>query len=175
MSQLARAIEAYIRAKDGNRPHLLVPAFDDTAELTMRVKTDQIAFPSAVVGREGIGDVLCSQFALRYENVYTFCIGQPPADNVAYQCGWLVCMTEKHTGAARVGYGQYDWRSTDGSGRVSNLEIVIEEMAVLPADVAAPLLAWAERLPYPWCDRASLRHDVPAHEVVQRIVGALVA
>ncbi|WP_256657422.1 hypothetical protein [Pseudomonas sp. R3-18-08] len=95
---LTHAIETYILAKDGNRPHLLRRAFAADAELVMNVKTDEISFPSMVKGLDGLSATLVSQFAQRYENIYTFCLGTPPGNVVVFRCGWLVCMSTKPPG-----------------------------------------------------------------------------
>ena len=146
----ADAIHAYLRAKDGNRPHLMAQAFALDAQLTMQVNTGAIAFPPQVSGREGIADILVRQFGRSYDNVSTFCLAPPPAQVRAFSCDWLVTMTDKQDGSARVGCGRYDWYFAVDTGLVERLRIVIEVMLVLPATAAAPVLDWAAALPYPW-------------------------
>jgi hypothetical protein len=173
MTRLRRAIETYIQAKDGNRPHLMAEAFAPDAALLMHVHTTSISFPSDVKGGDAISAVLVSQFAQRYENVYTFCMGAPPSVEDTFDCDWLVCMTEKDTGAVRVGFGRYEWRCADKSGAISALGITIEEMASLPKESSNEILGWARRLPYPWCPPALLAEHAPSIPVVDRIVRAL--
>ncbi|CAG9188916.1 conserved hypothetical protein [Paraburkholderia sabiae] len=174
MTTLKDSIESYILAKDGNRPHLLTDAFALDASLAMTVKTNAIAFPQETQGRDAIASVLVSDFALKYENVYTFCVGAIPAeDQREFSCDWLVCMTEKATGAARVGYGRYDWTADEQTSHVARLHITIEEMETLPATSADSILRWASRLPYPWCERAALNNDAPDNAIVQRIIAQL--
>jgi hypothetical protein len=157
MTFLRQSIETYIHAKDGNRPHLMRSAFMVDAELAIDVKTEEISFPTLVKGVDSISAVLVSQFAQRYENIYTLCMGTPPDDETTFRCNWLVCMTEKVSCAARVGFGKYEWLSQDGSGRVSKLNITIEEMKNLPGELSQLILEWVRMLPYPWCP-----HDLPA-------------
>jgi hypothetical protein len=174
MTTLRGAIESYISAKDGNRPHLLADAFVPDASLTMTVNTAAIAFPQETHGRDAIAAVLVSDFALMYENVYTFCVGAMPANGQReFSCDWLVCMTEKTTRAARIGYGRYDWTGDAQSSRIVRLHITIEEMAVLPAQSADSMLRWASRLPYPWCAREALAPHAPNGEFIQRIIAQL--
>ncbi|MEM5339068.1 hypothetical protein [Paraburkholderia azotifigens] len=174
MATLKDSIESYILAKDGNRPHLLTDSFAQDASLAMTVKTNAIAFPQETQGRDAIASVLVSDFALKYENVYTFCVGAMPADGQhEFSCDWLVCMTEKTTGAARVGYGRYDWSCEARLSQVTRLHITIEEMETLPAPFACGVLRWASRLPYPWCEREALNNDAPDNATVQRIVAQL--
>lgn len=176
MTHLAHAIDAYIRAKDNNRPYLMAQAFESDAALTMIVETDQISFPAEAHGRTEIASVLVTQFAQRYENVFTFCLSAPPPDDArSFECGWLVCMTEKETGAARIGYGRYDWRRADRSAKVSRLQITIEQMIVLPKDAAEPLILWAQQLPYPWCLPENLANEMPRIDAIRNIVDALTA
>ncbi|MGA7812866.1 hypothetical protein [Caballeronia sp.] len=171
MTTLQKSIETYIHAKDGNRPHLMAEAFTPDAELTMDVKTAEIAFPPAVKGLNAISAVLVSQFAQRYENVYTFCIGAPPITDETFACDWLVCMTEKDTAAARAGFGQYEWQCDDG--RVFKLRITIEEMTTLPEESSEVILGWARNLPYPWCPRALLAQQAPALDAISCVLKAL--
>lgn len=171
---ISNCIETYIRAKDGNRPHLMGHAFSDNAVLAMNVKTSSITFPEAVVGVQAIADTLVSEFGKRYENIYTFCIGEPPSTGKIFVCDWLVCMSEKDTGAARIGFGQYTWSfATATSGPTDKLEITIEEMVSLPATEASTICHWAETLPYPWCPIDKLRAGMPKIAAVERIIGAL--
>jgi hypothetical protein len=173
MTTLQAAIETYIRAKDGNHPHLMARAFSSDTELVMQVKTDEISFPGEASGLAAVSDVLVSQFARRYENVYTFCIGAPPAAKLAFDCAWLVAMTEKDSRLARLGFGRYDWLADQETGLVRHLRITIETMATLPPETAGPILDWCEELPYPWCPRDALVRHAPAIDAVTRVVEAL--
>lgn len=173
MIPLQKAIETYIRAKDGNRPHLIAQAFSADAELTMQVNTQEIAFPGTVKGANAISDVLVSEFAQRYENVYTFCIGAPPTVGTAFDCDWLVCMSEKGSGLARAGFGRYEWMAAESSGLVRTLRITIEEMTTLPEETASLILRWAQDLPYPWCPRERLAQGAPEIAAIERIRAAL--
>ncbi len=174
-TRLQHAIETYIHAKDFNRPHRMTDAFVADAELAMTVRTEEIAFPAAVRGVHAIAATLSSGFAQRYENVYTFCIGAPPAHDDRFACDWLVCMTDKTSGAARIGFGRYDWQADEATGLVARLHIAIERMATLPADANAALLGWARGLPYPWCPRDSLAPSAPDSDAVQDVLAALAA
>jgi hypothetical protein len=172
-TSLRRSIETYIYAKDGHRPHLMPRAFTADAELVMNVKTEEISFPTTVQGLAGISATLVSQFAERYENVYTFCMGTPPLDGPVFSCDWLVCMTEKHSGAARVGFGTYEWHCQDAPGLVSKLTITIEEMKILPSTDGDLILDWASTLPYPWCPHDFPLQDAPPIPAVQKIASHL--
>jgi hypothetical protein len=157
-------IDTYIRAKDTNRPHLMQAAFTHDAVLNMSVKANTISFPKQSVGVDLIADVLVRQFGARYENVYTFCIGQAPIDEAqnAFVCDWVVCMSEKSTGNARFGYGSYIWHfSSEFDQLVDSLHIHIEEMFVLPPSQTDPIMDWASALPYPWCDEIALLEHLP--------------
>lgn len=169
MTFLRQSIETYIHAKDGNRPHLMRSAFMVDAELAIDVKTEEISFPTLVKGVDSISAVLVSQFAQRYENIYTLCMGTPPDDETTFRCNWLVCMTEKVSGAARVGFGKYEWLSQDGSGRVSKLNITIEEMKNLPGELSQLILEWVRMLPYPWCPNDLPAQSAPDIPSVQKI------
>jgi hypothetical protein len=174
MTTAQRSIEHYIHAKDGNRPHLLDQAFTAGAILDMVVRTGSISFPDHVEGRRGIGDVLVSRFNQTFENVYTFCLEAPPADNIeTFQCKWLVAMSDKHSGEVRVGCGRYDWRFSPSSSLAEELVITIEHMKTLPAAELPAVMSWASHLEYPWCAPnaavGTAPDSTPLEDVVQYI------
>lgn len=174
MLTAADSILAYIRAKDGNRPHLLDEAFADDATLQMVVRTEAISFPTSFVGREAIAETLVRRFNQTYENVYTLCIGAPPgADAEAFSCDWLVAMSEKQGGAVRIGCGRYDWSFTHAEHRVQRLTITIEAMEVLPAEALAPVMNWVSGLPYPCCPRQLAIGATPNLQGVIRVLDLL--
>jgi hypothetical protein len=89
MPARSERIQTYIHAKDENRPHLMKFAFAETAKLRMAVETDTISFPPLTDGIDAITQVL-RDFGQVYENVYTFCLGDPPKGNVdKYTCPWI--------------------------------------------------------------------------------------
>ena len=148
----AHSIEHYIHAKDGNRPDLLRHCFTPDASLEMTVRTATIAFPAQASGRAAIADILVRNFAQTYENVYTLCIGQPPAGHAStHACQWLVGMSVKASGELRIGCGDYLWQFVPGSGLVRHLSITIEHMQVYAAQDLEPVMNWLQSLDYPWC------------------------
>ena len=170
----AESICTYIKAKDGNRPHLLDRAFTEDAVLQMLVRTEANSFPASSVGREAIAETLVRRFNQTYENIYTLCIGAPPAANLeTFSCEWLVAMSEKQGGAVRVGCGQYDWSFSLADHRVRVLTITIEAMEILPAESLAPVMKWVSALPYPWCTRVAIMEASPnisgLHHVLQML------
>lgn len=167
----AECIATYIRAKDGNRPHLLDTAFAADATLAMAVRTDAISFPPASHGRHAIADTLVRRFNQAYENVYTLCLGPPPeAGTQVFSCDWLVAMSQKQDGAVRVGCGRYDWSFTPAGHTVGALTITIEAMAVMPPDTLAPVMHWVSGLPYPWCPRAAPTQAAPRLPAVEPVL-----
>src|SRR5690349_23354320 len=96
MRSPADAIEAYLRAKDENRPFLMTEAFAEDASLSIVVHSDNIAFPPVTQGRGAITDVLVRDFARTYENVRTVCLSfAPAATTTTFACSWLVAMSAK--------------------------------------------------------------------------------
>ena len=174
MLQPADAVHAYIRAKDGNRPHLLEDAFVADAELRMVVQTAAIAFPPVTSGRSAIADTLVRRFNQTYENIYTLCIGEPPSKTAdSFTCGWLVAMSEKQDGAVRLGCGRYDWSFSAPGHEVRALTITIAAMETMPAETLAPVMGWISALPYPWCLARLLSSNAPNIEQVQHVLHEL--
>ena len=172
----AESIVAYLRAKDGNRPHLMAQAFTANASLRMEVLRGGITFPPLSSGREAIADTLVRRFGQAYENVYTFCLSRPPAPAVtSFSCGWLVAMTEKQGHAVRVGCGRYDWEFDPTSGLAGQLSIRIDAMQSLPPAALPAIMRWVTSLPYPWCTAGQVFAGAPALDGVSAVLACLAA
>jgi len=173
MIEKADAICQYIRAKDGNRPHLLEAAFSESAILHMQIRPETISFPSKCMGRDEIVEVFIRQFNQTYENIYTFCIvPKPNIETDYFRCRWMVVMSEKESHALRVGSGEYVWQF-DRSGRVHSLNITIESMESTSSKMLVPVMQWVSTLPYPWCDLSILCEALPNVVAVENAVRSI--
>jgi hypothetical protein len=161
MPSRSEGIQTYLHAKDENRPHLMKFVFAETAKLKMTVETETISFPPLANGVDAITQVI-RDFGQVYENVYTFCLADPPKGNAGkYTCPWIVGMSEKASGSVRVGCGHYDWSfERNEPYLVDGLAITIRMMEVLPPEYLHPVMGWLPGLPYPWC---------PASEAIKRM------
>lgn len=160
------SIESYLRAKDLNRPHLLAMAFAAGAQLDMEVREGGMPFLPFTQGREAIADVLVREFARTCENVYTVCLGAPPADaSEHFGCDWMVAMTEKGSRNVRVGCGHYFWHFDPDTRLVQTLRIVIKAMHTLPGAQAA--------LPWPWCPLQRLQEQAPTMDALRHVFDLL--
>jgi hypothetical protein len=149
----AEAIEAYIRAKDENRPFLMSEAFDEEATLSMVVNSRGISFPPEAHGREAITALLVREFGKTYENVRTLCLSSPPLHGtLQFSCPWLVGMSAKSDGSVRVGCGRYDWTfASYDIPLAKRLTITIDVMQMLSPSTLFEVTDWLFSLPYPWC------------------------
>lgn len=157
-------LRTYLRAKDENRPHLMQKVFAEKATLETVVKTEAISFPPISRGLAAITDVLVRKFAQTYENVYSFYLERPQSRMLrnGFSCDWLVGMSEKASGNARVGCGRYDWRFGPEEPHLADrLVITIEAMQVLSPDFLEPVLRWLVKLPYPWCPARTILASAP--------------
>jgi hypothetical protein len=146
--------------------------FAESACLKMVVKSDVISFPPVSKGLPAITDVI-RKFDQTYENVYTFCLQRPPSDARLdeFSCEWLVVMSEKETGGARVGCGSYNWCFQQKAPfLVDRLEIVIEAMQILPPERLRPVLDWSASLSYPWCSGEVVASTTPHIKEIQPII-----
>ena len=174
MNAPADLVLAYILAKDGNRPHLLDAVVAESVELRMVVHTDAISFPPTSWGRQAFVDTLVRRFNQTYENIYTFCLGAPPqSTDSSFSCRWLVAMSEKESGAVRVGCGRYEWLFEHPDRIVTGLLVHIDAMEVMSPDQLTPVMAWVSRLSYPWCEETEALEAVPALEQLDSVVHAL--
>ena len=173
--QFARTLESllrtYFHAKDENRPHLMRSVFCEEAILEMDVKTATISFPAVSRGVTAIADALVRTFGQTYENVYSFYMQRPPVGVTSFSCDWLVGMSEKATGNARVGCGRYDWSFQHRIPHlVDRLVITIEAMQVLPPDHLQTVLDWLLALPYPWCSATAACARAPHVESLEPVL-----
>jgi hypothetical protein len=174
MSTPADIVETYIRAKDGNRPHLMAAAFAEAAKLEVIVKAGAISFPPTTTGLQAITDVLVRTFVQTYENVYTFCLSTPPATGQSFRCRWLVGMSERVSGVVRVGCGSYEWDFLDVDPWLARrLVITIEQMEVAPTTDLAAVMGWLGRLPYPWCPLERATSSAPNLESLAPLLALL--
>jgi len=165
------AVAAYIQAKDENRPYLMRHAFDNSATLTMVVKTGAISFPPSTTGLEAITDVLVRGFAQTYENVRTFCLSSPPHPaDTRFSCPWLLGMSEKGNRMVRVGCGRYDWSFRSQAPRLAEkLSITIDVMQVLSPGSLSSVMEWLLHLPYPWCPAPTTFEHAPTLEELEPV------
>ena len=171
-----QVLRTYFHAKDENRPHLMAMAFAETAVLETVVKTGAISFPPVSRGLAPITDVLVRKFAQTYENVYSFYLERPgPAAPLAgFSCDWLVGMSDKESGRARVGCGRYDWRFQPAAPHLADrLVITIEAMQVLSPELLDPILRWLTGLPYPWCPAGTILTTAPGIADLEPVLGYL--
>jgi len=172
----ADAIQAYIFAKDDNRPFMLNTTFAEDATVQMNVQTMSISFPPVLSGREAITDTLVREFNKKYENIYTICIGdRPEMVGTNFSCCWLVVMSEKLNRSLRVGCGSYDWQFCSGDNRVQSLSITIDKMEPASVESVTEVMDWVSDLPYPWCEFSAIAKEPPNDEVVLSVVRALEA
>ncbi len=163
MPTQSEAIQTYLRAKDENRPYLMKRAFSEAATLEMVVNSGTISFPSFSNGVDAITQVLVRDFGKAFENVCTFCLAHAPEGNdTRFSCNWLVGLSEKATGAVRVGCGRYDWFfEVREPFLVERLKITIDIMETLSPDTLHPVMDWLSKLPYPWCSAAEVINGIP--------------
>jgi hypothetical protein len=151
-------LRGYFHAKDENRPHLLDRVFSEDAVLEILNRTSTIAFPAVTSGREAIADVLVRTFGQTYENVYSFYLQRPSGQPSAFECEWIVAMTDKGSRNFRIGCGRYEWEFESKPPHLARrLVIFIAEMQVLPASVAPEAYAALASLTYPWSSPAEVR------------------
>ncbi|MGH1428106.1 MAG: hypothetical protein ACRBEE_09205 [Arenicella sp.] len=153
-------ISTYIKAKDDNKPHLMKDVFENSASLSMKVKSDAISFPSESQGLDSITNILVSDFSQKYENVYTFCM----SDSIMFDeentlCKWVVVMTDRKEGNIRVGFGGYKW--VFNNDLVKQLTISIEYMIALEKMQSEEIFLWTNKKNYPWCDSGEFLKGVP--------------
>lgn len=168
-------LRGYFHATDESRPHLPDRVFSDNAVLEVLNNTSTIAFPAATTGREAIADALVRAFGRTYENVYSFYLQRPRWPLSAFECEWVVAMTEKASRNFRIGCGRYAWEFDSNPPRLARrLVIAIAEMQVMRAsDAPGAFAAALAALTYPWSSPAEVRAAALRHAFLAPIVRQL--
>jgi len=153
-------LEAYLEAKDLNRPSLIPECFTANAVLTYSIATDTISFPNKVVGADAIAQTLVRDFGKKFDRCKTYYLCDSIVDNSQGidLMPWLVIMREASNSALRVGKGYYRWQfeSDDTRMRVCAMHIHIERMDIIEDRDGKTLYALQSELPYPWLPPATL-------------------
>ena len=153
-------LEAYLEAKDLDRPSLILECYTPNAILTYSIATDTISFPNKVLGADAIAQTLVRDFRQRFDRCKTYYV----CDAIV-ACGqriafipWLVIMREVSNSALRVGKGYYRWQfeSEETRMRVCAMHIHIERMDILEDRDGKTLHALQSELAYPWLPPATL-------------------
>ncbi|HKQ23742.1 MAG TPA: hypothetical protein VJT81_04765 [Burkholderiales bacterium] len=153
-------LEAYLEAKDRNRPHLILESHTPNAILTYSIATDTISFPSKVMGADAIAQTLVRDFRKTFDRCKTYYVCDSIVDRAPHIdfVPWLVIMREMSNSALRVGKGYYRWQfEFDGTRtRVCAMHIHIERMDHIEDRAGNTLNALQSELPYPWLPPATL-------------------
>jgi hypothetical protein len=153
-------LEAYLEAKDLNRPYLILECYTPNAILTYSIATDTISFPSKVLGADAIAQTLVRDFRQEFDRCKTYYVCDSIVDRgqrIDFM-PWLVIMKETSNAALRVGKGYYSWQfeSDETRMRVCAMHIHIERMDTIEDRDGKTLHALQSELPYPWLPPATL-------------------
>jgi len=171
-------LEAYLQAKDCNRPSVISDCYTPDAVLTYSIATDTIAFPAKVVGSFAIAQTLVRDFRKSFDccRTYYVCDSFPQdAEDIGF-LPWLVIMRQISTGELRLGKGWYRWgfEPRRAGMRVCAMHIHIERMDIIEDTNGDKRHALQGALPYPWLRPAvlsgtleRLRKQNPALEFVE--------
>jgi len=166
-------IRLYLRATNENRAHLLAGAFDEHAKVAFDTHTQGVRVPPLLEGLPSIAETLVQRVGSSYGNIYTLCLDypapsaiQPPSTApTPLSCAWLLAMTAKTDGTARLGWGRYRWcfdrAGPEAPWRVSHLTVDIDQMKTLPRPLGQDLIHWASAQPYPFCASETLLASLP--------------
>jgi len=153
-------LEAYLEAKDLDRPSLILECYAPNAVLTYSIATDTISFPSKVLGADAIAQTLVRDFRKKFDRCKTYYVCDSIIDRgqrIDFM-PWLVIMREVSNSALRVGKGYYRWQfeSDETRMRVCAMHIHIERMDIIERRDGKTLDALQSELPYPWLPPATL-------------------
>jgi hypothetical protein len=155
-----KKILTYLKAKDENKPNLMNGIFDSNAKLIMNVQSQNIDFPAEVDGIDEITKVLVQDFALQYEDVYSFCFSNTASyDKNQVKVAWLVCMRDKQNKQLKFGKGYYVWQFNNDSFMVEKLTIDIEQMHILPKEYGDEIFLWLNDFDGKWVNEVNFLNN----------------
>lgn len=173
-------IDRYLRATNENRAHLLAGVFDPQAKVAFDSHTQGISVPPLLSGIAAIAETLVQRVGSSYGNIYTFCLDDDAAASAdpagiapsPLTRAWLVAMTAKTDGTARLGWGRYRWRFDRAHPAApwlaTHLTIAIDQMKPLSRPLGHALITWAGAQPYPFCSPATLLASLPLQDAALR-------
>ena len=161
MNTAKQLLEAYLQAKDLNRPPVILECYMPDAVLTYCIATDTISFPAKVEGAEAIAQTLVRDFRKNFDRCKTYYVCDSIADGgqrIDFM-PWLVIMRQVSNSALRIGKGYYRWRfeSDETRLRVCAMHIHIERMDIVEDRDGNRLRVLQSALPYPWLSPTTLR------------------
>src|SRR3954465_6001111 len=161
MNTSKELLEAYLQAKDCNRPSVIADCYTPDAVLTYSIATDTIAFPAKVIGSVAIAETLVRDFRKDFDCCKTYYVCDSLADDAEGIdfLPWLVIMRQISTGALRLGKGWYRWgfERTASGMRICAMHIHIERMDIIEDHDGDKLHTLQAALPYPWLPHPVLR------------------
>jgi hypothetical protein len=153
-------LEAYLQAKDFDRPSLILDCYTPDAVLTYSIATDAISFPARVSGADAIAQTLVRDFRKNFDCCKTFyvCDSITPVGERIDFMPWLVIMRQVSNTALRLGKGYYRWKFERDETRmqVCAMHIHIERMDVIEDRDGKKRQELQAALPYPWLRPAVL-------------------
>ena len=157
-------LEAYLEAKDLNRPSVILECYTPSAVLTYSIATDTISFPAKVTGADAIAQTLVRDFRKNFDRCKTYYVCDSIVDRAPQIdfMPWLVIMREASNSALRLGKGYYRWQfeSDDTKMRVCAMHIHIERMDSIEDREGKALYLLQSALPYPWLSPATLLETI---------------
>ena len=173
MNTPKQLLEAYLEAKDLNRPPVILACYTPDAVLTYSIATDTISFPDKVQGADAIAQTLVREFRKNFDCCKTYYVCDSIVDDgerIDF-IPWLVIMRQASNSALRVGKGYYRWRfkSDETRLRVRAMHIHIERMDIIEDRDGNTLRALQSALPYPWLQPATLRETF--ERLIQQAAG----
>ena len=178
-SDVTTILEKYIEGKDQDNFKILEDIYTEDAKVIFQIRTPAITFPSEIVGRINIAQVLSKDFNRKYDCIKTYYLGlkdkERNALNVSEQ-EWLVAMRETASCCTRIGCGLYNWtfeRTRENKIKIKEHEIIIAEMLDLPDRPLPYLTSFQSLLPYPWTNRETVLKVASRYNEMQKITDFL--
>lgn len=173
MNVYVQHVNGYLKAKDENKPNLMESIFEEDAVLIMNVQSQNIDFPSRVQGCAQISKILVEDFAVQYEDVYSFCLEESlHITNDELSVDWFVCMRDKKTKDLKLGQGKYKWQFNSNK-KVKLLEIDINKMHILLKKQSSKVFEWINKIPTKWVLKESLVEQNKNNSVFEEIKFAI--
>jgi len=164
-------LHKYLQAKDESRPYLFRQVFPENGRFQTRFSIDTDFDQGGM--REGIAEITNTFGMLGrfFENIFTTC----PIESASYteegqlQSTWIVGMSSRDNGDIRIAAGAYLWTFDEESGKVAELDVLMEHMLEFPGKHLAAIMDWLSALPQPWCETKALLDGMPEIEGLEPV------
>jgi len=170
-------LEQYIVGKDQDKYQILETIYQENAEVEFEIDSNNISFPSKIIGSRDIAKTLSADFNKKYEKVRTYYLSYSFSSKLKIQQQpWLVVMKDIGNEITRIGTGYYNWEFGEYINKLKIIKhkIYIHTMLEIHDSKSEQLQNIQENLKYPWNESQVVVNFLKTYENFEDITKYLI-